>query len=148
MSNFSFLLRTAYRDSRKNRGKLFLFMSSIILGISALVAINGFNYNLIRDGDNQSKSLLGADLRITSNNPLNEKLLNLLEEVPGETATERELFSMSYMPRIDETQYVRIKSINGKFPFYGEIKTEPTDAVQNYQNGKFALVDDLSLIHI
>ncbi len=142
MSNFNFLLRTAYRDSRKNRGKLFLFMSSIILGISALVAINGFNYNLIRDVDNQSKSLLGADVQVASRNPLNEKLAKLYDEVPGERATERELFSMSYLPSVDETQYVRIKAIKGNFPFYGEIKTVPAEAFQNYQSGKYALVDD------
>ena len=39
MSNPGFLFRTAIRDSRKNRGKLAMFMSSIVLGIAALVAI-------------------------------------------------------------------------------------------------------------
>ncbi len=142
MSNFNFLIKTAYRDSRKNRGKLFLFMSSIILGISALVAINGFNYNLIRDLDNQAKTLLGADVQVSSNNPLNENLYNLFEEVPGEKATERELFSMSYMPKVDETQYVRIKAVKGDFPFYGKINTIPESAAAEYQNGQAALVDD------
>ena len=142
MSNFNFLIKTAYRDSRKNRGKLFLFMSSIILGISALVAINGFNYNLIRDLDNQAKTLLGADVQVASNNPLNEELFNLFEEVPGEKASERELPSMSFLPSVDESQFVRIKAIKGDFPFYGEIKTIPAEAFQNYQKGKYALVDD------
>ena len=40
-------------------------MSSIILGIAALVAINSFNYNLQADIDNQAAGLLGADLVIT-----------------------------------------------------------------------------------
>ena len=58
MYDIKFLLKTAYADSRKNWGKLAMFMSSIVLGMTALVAINSFNYNLVRDIDNQSKSLL------------------------------------------------------------------------------------------
>ena len=37
--NFPWLFQMAWRDSRKNRSRLFLFISSIILGIAALVAI-------------------------------------------------------------------------------------------------------------
>ena len=62
MGNFPFLARTALRDSRKNRGRLLLFMSSIILGVAALVAINSFNYNLVADIDRQASTLLGADI--------------------------------------------------------------------------------------
>jgi len=52
--NWSLITKTAIRDSRKDRSKLLLFMSSIILGVAALVAINSFNDNLLRDIDNQS----------------------------------------------------------------------------------------------
>jgi len=44
--NLSWLLNMAWRDSRKNRGRLILFISSIIIGIAALVAINSFSENL------------------------------------------------------------------------------------------------------
>ena len=37
--NFSWLLKMAWRDSRRNRSRLLLFVSSIILGIAAMVAI-------------------------------------------------------------------------------------------------------------
>jgi putative ABC transport system permease protein len=46
--NFKWLLLMAWRDSRRNRSRLFLFISSIILGIAALVAIYSFEYNLRR----------------------------------------------------------------------------------------------------
>ncbi|HMU04387.1 MAG TPA: hypothetical protein PJ990_12225 [Saprospiraceae bacterium] len=49
MKRLSFLWKIAIRDSRKNRSKLLLFMSSIILGVAALVAINSFNYNLRKE---------------------------------------------------------------------------------------------------
>ena len=37
--NFPWLLKMAWRDSRRNRSRLLLFVSSIILGIAAMVAI-------------------------------------------------------------------------------------------------------------
>ncbi|NNK89372.1 MAG: hypothetical protein HKO89_02080, partial [Saprospiraceae bacterium] len=73
-------------------------MSSIILGITALVAINSFNYNLVRDIDEQSKALLGADLVINGNRALNEELRTIADSLPGEKASELELFSMAYIP--------------------------------------------------
>ncbi len=45
----SWLFKMAWRDSRKNRSRLLLFTSSIILGIAALVAVYSFSSNLQRD---------------------------------------------------------------------------------------------------
>jgi putative ABC transport system permease protein len=39
--NYPWLFTMAWRDSRRNRSRL-LFMSSVVLGIAALVAINSF----------------------------------------------------------------------------------------------------------
>jgi putative ABC transport system permease protein len=63
----------AWRDSRKNRGRLFLFISSIIFGVAAMVAIHSFRYNLQRDVDNQAAELLGADLVISGNDTIKAK---------------------------------------------------------------------------
>lgn len=56
----------AWRDSRKNRARLALFISSIILGIAALVAIYSLGDNLRDNIDNQAATLIGADLSIYS----------------------------------------------------------------------------------
>ena len=61
---FSWLLVMAWRDSRRNRGRLFLFISSVVLGIAALVATLSFGNNLREDIDDQAKTLVGADLII------------------------------------------------------------------------------------
>jgi len=60
--NFPWLVKMAWRDSRRNRGRLFLFVSSIILGIAALVAISSFGENLQTDINKEANKLLGADL--------------------------------------------------------------------------------------
>ena len=54
----------AWRDSRKSRGKLLLFIASISLGIGALVGITSFRENLIAEIDGQAKNLLGADVSV------------------------------------------------------------------------------------
>ena len=57
----------AWRDSRRNRSRLMLFVSSIILGIAAMVAIYSLGDNMSEEVDRQAASLLGADLMIGSN---------------------------------------------------------------------------------
>ena len=140
--NWSVIVKTAIRDSRKDRSKLLLFMSSIILGVAALVAINSFNDNLVRDINTQSKSLLGADMSVGGNKPIPESLLLSLDSLEAEQSSEVELFSMSYLPSKDQSQFVRLKGLTGGFPYYGKLVTEPKEAASTYKTGKYALVDD------
>jgi len=146
MDQFLYLAKTALRDSRKNRGKLFMFMSSIILGIMALVAINSFNHNLVKDIDAQTKTILGADIKAEGKQPITPLLSQVLDSVPGERASEMEFFSMAYLPKVDETQFVKVKAISGDFPFYGKILTEPVDAASVYQSTESALVDNALML--
>ncbi|HYC29069.1 MAG TPA: hypothetical protein VEB42_09635, partial [Chitinophagaceae bacterium] len=67
MTNIRWIFLMAWRDSRRNRSRLLLFISSIILGIAALVAIYSLSNVLRREIDEQAASLLGADLEITGN---------------------------------------------------------------------------------
>jgi len=139
--NWNFLLRTAIADAKTQWGKLFLFISSIVLGIAALVAINSFNENIVKDIDRQSASLLGADIVVTGNKSLPESLEPALANLPGERAKEYELLSMAYIPKNDGTQFVRVKALEGNFPFYGQLITEPANATQDYKSNGTALAD-------
>lgn len=140
---YALIARTAWRDSRKDRGRLVLLMSAIVLGVAALVAINSFNDNLSKDIDRQAKTLLGADLSATANRPIPTDVLAQLDSLPGSVATESELFSMSLLPSVDASQFVRIKALAGDFPFYGEVVTEPPGAMQLMRaDSTKALVDD------
>ena len=64
----------AWRDSRRSRARLLLFMASIILGIAALVGINSFGDNLAGSIADQARELLGADLVLTASHPFDPKL--------------------------------------------------------------------------
>ena len=66
----AWIVRMAWRDSRRNRHRLVLFITSVILGIAALVATFSFGNNMKIDIDRQAQTLVGADLVVeTSRKP-------------------------------------------------------------------------------
>ncbi|KAA3438894.1 FtsX-like permease family protein [Rufibacter hautae] len=131
----------AWRDSRRNRSRLFLFISSIILGIAALVAIFSFGYNLRQDIDSQAMELIGADLVITSNRPVDPKMLPLLDSLGNRRSKERSFASMILFPKSQGTRLVQIRALEGQFPYYGALETVPKAAAQGFREGQQALVD-------
>ncbi len=140
----------AWRDSRRNRGKLALFISSIVLGIAALVAINSFGANLKTDIDKQAQSLIGADLVIASNKEMEPEMQQLVDSVAigGDRTDEVRFASMVYFPTSQGTRLVQVRALeSGEFPYYGAIETEPKSASRTFrQGGRKALVDHSLLL--
>ncbi|MDA0194221.1 MAG: FtsX-like permease family protein [Bacteroidetes bacterium] len=133
------LLKMAWRDSRRSR--LVLFTSSIILGIAALVSINSFRDNLLNDINDQAKELLGADLRISSTIEIRKELLFPFDSAFIQKSRETYFASMIYFPKTDGTRLVQIRALEGNFPFYGKIETDPPIAESDFRNKQMALVD-------
>ncbi len=146
MMNLPFLLKTAYRDAKTQWPKLLMFMASIILGISALVAINSFNDNLIKDLDRQAASITGADIVISGNRPATGDLLKVMDSIPGERSKLFELFSMSYLEDRNISQFVQIKALQGDFPYYGKILSEPQTAEQSFRNNQSVIIDQSFMV--
>jgi len=61
-----------------------LFISSIVIGIAALVAINSFGENLEKDIDKESNKLLGADLEVEGRYPIPDSLTALIDPLKEE----------------------------------------------------------------
>jgi putative ABC transport system permease protein len=139
--NFSWLVLMAWRDSRRNRSRLFLFISSIILGIAALVAIYSFEYNLKKDIDSQAKSLLGADLVIETNKTIREEVMPMLMKLGEKRSEERAFASMIYFPKNQGTRLVNVRALSGEYPYYGDIETSPVTASRTFRLERKALVD-------
>lgn len=139
--NFPWLLKMAWRDSRKNFSRLILFISSIILGIAALVSIFSLGDSLSAEIDNQAAALIGADLEISTNKPIPETIQPLMDSIPGESAEQRSFASMVYFPKSQGTRLIQVRALAGKFPFYGEIGTNPANAARQFQQKRTALVD-------
>lgn len=137
----SWLFKMAWRDSRKNRSRLFLFTSSIILGIAALVAVYSFRDNLQRDIDDQAKTLLGADLIIDSQKQISKPVTAMLDTLGAERAKQLDFISMLYFIKGEGIKLVQIRALEGNFPFYGEIESSPAKAVKSLNIGRNVLVD-------
>jgi putative ABC transport system permease protein len=140
------LLQMAWRDSRKNRSRLFLFISSIIFGIAALVAIYSFGFNVKNDVDNQAAGLIGADLTISSTKPADASMLPLLKTLGDRRSQERNFASMIYFPKTSGTRLVQVRALEGAFPYYGSLETTPVAAGLDFRNGKKALVDQTLML--
>lgn len=81
MPDFGWISKMALRDFRKNISRLLLFVSSIVVGIAALVAISSFGENLTKDINNQAQELLGAIWywKPTSQSGINKSIRSLLK---------------------------------------------------------------------
>ena len=145
-TKFSWLLQMAWRDSRRNRSRLLLFISSIVLGIAALVAINSFSENLQNDINEEAKTLLGADLNIESRRPASDSLEMLFDSIGGEQSRATDFISMVYFPKNGGTRLAQITALEGNFPFYGKFKTIPEGAYRTFKNEWKAVVDKALLI--
>ncbi|MBO9673157.1 MAG: ABC transporter permease [Sphingobacteriaceae bacterium] len=137
----SWLLRMAWRDSRKNRSRLLLFISAIVLGIAALVAVYSFKDNLQRDIDAQAKELTGADLVLDSRKGVSNVMNNMLDTLGDERSQEKTFASMIYFQKGGGSRLVQMKALQGKYPYYGAIETIPADAAKSFQSDRNALVD-------
>lgn len=137
--------RMAWRDSRSSRARLLLFSSSIIIGIAALVAIGSFGQNLKEAVENQARGLLGADLVLTSRDPLTPEAEKLVDSIGGKRIRETLFSSMVYFPNSSGTRLVQVRAQEPGFPFYGELETDPPSAAVDFQKGG-ALVEESLLI--
>lgn len=135
------LFQMAWRDGRASLKRLLLFMASIILGIAAVVSIQSFSTNLKENIALQSKALMGADYLIDSNQPPNEKVLAIIDSLGGADAKAVGFPSMGLFPKTGDARLIGVKGIEGGFPFYGELETEPKTAAEVYQQEGGALVD-------
>ena len=138
---FSWLLKMAWRDGKASGKRLLLFMASIILGIAAVVSIQSFSQNLEENIGLQSKALMGADFLIDSNQPANERVVQIMDSLGGANAMEVKFASMAAFSKKNASKLVQVRGIEGSFPFYGELETVPKEAANTYQNKEGALVD-------
>jgi putative ABC transport system permease protein len=131
----------AWRDSRRNRSRLLLFISSIILGIAALVAIYSLGDNLRRDIDTQAAGLIGADLEISTNQAVTDTNKKWLDTLGDRKSEERDFASMVYFPASQATRLVQVRALQGEFPYYGALETTPAAAGTSFRTRRAALVD-------
>ncbi len=139
--------RMAWRDSRRSRGRLLVFSSALTLGVAALVAIGSVGWNLQRAITEQARTLVGADLIVESRHPLTPDAQKLVDGLGGtERAYETRLASMATFPGTGGQRLTQVRAMEGGYPFYGKIDTEPADAAARMLAGQGAVVEESLLL--
>ena len=145
------LLALAWKESRTARRRLLLYMSSISLGVAALVAIDSFASNTQRSVREQARALLGGDIALSSRQPFHMPLAAALDSLrtEGVALTDVTTFtSMALVERTGGTRLAQIRAVTPGYPFYGEILTQPAGQWARLQSGRFALVDPALLLAV
>jgi len=145
------LFALAWRESRTARRRLLLYMSSISLGVAALVAIDSFSENVIRSVHEQSRALLGGDVMLTRNAPRTkavDSLIDSLTQRGAATTTATNFVSMALVLRSGGTRLVQVHAVAPGYPFYGQIVTDPGPAWGALQSGQNVVVDPSLLISL
>ena len=143
------ILRLAWRESRTARRRLLLYMSSISLGVAALVAIDSFASNTQRSVREQARALLGGDLSLTSRQNYPRPIVLALDSLHREgvgLAQVSTFASMALVERTGGTRLSQIRAVTPGYPFYGEIVTSPAGQWGPLQSGRNALVDPTLLV--
>lgn len=135
------LFKFAWNDSKGSRAKLALFVSSMMLGVAALVSINSFGDNLKQAIDLESKSLLGADLSFESNKPFPDAIEAIIDTLQGDKSRRTSFSSMAYFPKTGSARLATVRGHEKGFPYYGSIETDPPEAAASYLDSNGALVD-------
>ncbi len=143
------LARLAWRESRTARRKLFLYMSTIAVGVAALVSIDSFARNVTRSVREQSRTLLGGDVQLSGRRPFSketEQLLDSLQRAGIPNARSTTFPSMAVVPRNGNTRLAQIHGVSAGYPLYGVITTNPAGRYETLEQGPNALVDPSMLI--
>ncbi|MFZ5494534.1 MAG: ABC transporter permease [Verrucomicrobiota bacterium] len=143
----NFILKMAWRDTRASRRRLLLFSLAIVLGVAALVAVGSLRDNLRVAIEEQTKSLLGADLTVNSRTEFPEEPARYFATLGEDRAREVAFNSMLLGPREGgPTRLVQVRAIEGNFPFYGDFHTAPAGARAALRGGMNAVLEESLLV--
>jgi len=149
MSRGLSLFGLAWREGRFARRRLLLYMSSISLGVAALVAIDSFGRNVTDSVREQSRELLGGDVSLTSRAkfpaPI-DSLVDSLRAAGHGIARITSFPSMASAPRTNLTRLVQIRAVDRSWPLYGTVETLPANQAATIHTRHAALVDRSVLV--
>jgi putative ABC transport system permease protein len=132
----------AWRDARHNFSRLLLFVASLVTGIAGVVALDSLNTSLQNDIDRNAKELVGADFVVNGNKKFETDLLTRFDSVKLPQAREADMASMVLFLNSGHSRLIRLVSLEGPFPFYGNIETLPANAYEQMKTGGYAMLDE------
>ncbi|HEY7804937.1 MAG TPA: FtsX-like permease family protein, partial [Orrella sp.] len=142
----SFLLELAWRDLRASGRSLWIFVASLLLGVS-LVAAGGGLYQQVTDSLRADVRLLfGGDVEIESRDPLPQEILRWVQS----RSTVSEMIDLRTMLVTDvgRSQLIELLSVDRAYPLYGDLVLDPHGDIQTViaqQDGQWGAAIDSAL---
>ena len=134
-SELSLILKYALKDLSRNYKKISSIIVTLFISLFILSAIFTIEDSLKKELNDNAKVLLGGDLEIDYNR--NQGDLNLVNKVK-EFSTVSQMIEFSTMLSTtgrekNKSLFTRIKTVDEKYPLYGEVVYEPEDAYERMQ---------------
>ena len=122
----TFIMRMALREIRASWQRLLFFFVCIAIGVGSIVALRSVIQSVSVALTGEARTLLGADVRLTTNRPWTDTVLDTLEaeQRAGRVTMRSETVEISTMVRpVDPsrlvTRMVELRAIGPEFPLYG-----------------------------
>lgn len=142
------------RRELRSAGRRFGFYGSCMaIGIAVVVGLHSLREAVDDAVDLRSKELLGADLRLESRDPLSAEVAAALESLSRSASVQSteltRLGSMALAERSGRSRLVDLLAIDGVYPLYGDVWTEPAHRWQEFgkQPGQ-VFVDSTLLVQL
>ena len=143
------LLRYALAETRRARGTLAFCVVSIAIGVFSLTAVRGVLTGLSESLAGQARAIVGADLVLSGNRPLAgpavEPMLAELRAAGAIEAGVTSFYTMVTRPAgaagARTTQLVRLRAVEGRYPPYGTIASQPPGLIARLGARPSLLID-------
>ncbi len=134
-SEFSLIFKYALKDLSRNYHKISSIIVTLFISLFILSAIFTIEDSLKKELNDNAKALLGGDLEIDYNR--NQGNLDLVNKVK-EFATVSQMIEFSTMLSTtsrdkNKSLFTRIKTVDEKYPLYGNVVYEPISAYERMQ---------------
>ncbi len=145
LSEINMIFKYVLRDLRRNCKKIPSIILTLFISLFILSAIFTIEDSLKKELNNNARALLGGDLEIDYNrNQGNLELINKVKEI----ATISQMIEFSTMltttnRETNKSLFTRIKTVDKKYPLYGEIVYEPVGAFERmHKEPKTILINE------
>lgn len=117
--------RLAWKELFNNRRFLFLFIFNMSLGLIGFILLGSASYSFQAYIDKNLKNFVTGDLVITSDIPVDQKTLNLIDaEIQQPFQSSRQISFVSMIQLEEGARLVQVFGIDKQFPLYGDLQLQ------------------------
>ena len=141
ISELHLILKYAFRDLVRNYRKIFSIILTLFISLFILSAILTIEDSLKKELNDNAKSLLGGDVEIDYNRVQGN--LELVDKVREFTTISTMVEFTTMISGINDTNqslFTRIKTVDKKYPLYGEVIHEPVGAMDRIHQEKNTII--------